>query len=135
MSCAPFRNPLDNALSYLYTNKAIDADMNVTSNKINIYITVLEKQAQRKLFNIVGNKLEPITDAFNELLPDVEEETNEVTEEITTEANYVERMLENRNASAAIWNDSVVSIPTMYKENQEYITELFEKGILKLNCT
>lgn len=135
MSCAPFNNPLDNALSYLYTNKAIDKDLNIKSNKINFYIGVLERQSGIPLFKVENNKLIPIQEAFDSIVPKVEEEIEVPTKVELTEKDYVERMNEGREAAVQIWKDSVIDLPSIYNEEQkEYLEQLFNKGILKLRC-
>ena len=136
MSCAPFSNPLDNALSYLYTNKAIDENMNVKSNKINTFISILEKQVDGKLFDIVNNKLVPIQEAFDKLIPESDEIDSNTSEDTEiSEKDYVDQMEKDRMGNSSIWQDSVVSLPKYYsEEQQQYLTELLDKGILKLRC-
>lgn len=137
MSCAPFKNPLDNALSYLYTNKVIDENMNIKSNRVNFYLNVLEKQTGKPLFEIKSNKLVPIQNVFEELMPDVSstEELDIVESDIRTEADYVVRMKQIRADNIEIWKDSAEQLPSLYnEEEQEYLKKLLDNGILKMRC-
>lgn len=137
MSCAPFKNPLDNALSYLYTNKVIDENMNIKSNRVNFYLNVLEKQTGKPLFEIKSNKLVPIQNVFEELMPDVSstEELDIVESDVRTEADYVVRMKQIRADNIEIWKDSAEQLPSLYnEEEQEYLKKLLDNGILKMRC-
>lgn len=127
MSCRPFNNPLDNALSYLYTNKAIDADMKV-SKKIGFYLNALHRQAGIELFTIEDGYLKPITSAFNSLRG-IEDNTEAVVDD------YVERMSQARDAAIEVWKSSSQVLPTGFtNEETDYLTSLFDQGVLELDC-
>ena len=123
MSCAPFESPLDNALSYLYTNKVIDADLNVKSKKAPMYLEMLNKQAGEPLFTVSNGKLYPIQEAFNRLSGDAVK-------------TYQQKMKDARKFAVEIWNNSDKKLPaTFTQEEQDYLNDLFDKGVLELNCT
>lgn len=126
MSCKPFNNPLDNALSYLYTNKAIDANMKVSKN-IGFYLNALHRQSGITLFNIEDGYLKPIPEAFDSIT-DREEDTVAVE-------SYVERMEKDRQAAVDIWQSSNKKLPAGFTaEETDYLTSLFDKGVLELDC-
>ena len=126
MSCKPFNNPLDNALSYLYTNKAIDANMKVYKN-IGFYLNALHRQSGITLFNIEDGYLKPIPEAFDSIT-DREEDTVVVE-------SYVERMEKDRQAAVDIWQGSNKKLPAGFTaEETDYLTSLFDKGVLELDC-
>jgi len=130
MSCAPFSDPLMNALSYLYTNKAIDKDMRVKTKRIDFYLNALNKQAGIKLFDVVDNKLVPIEESFNSLRG-VEE-----VDQLPPVPSYMERVKQGRSEAVEIWNNSEQKLPSGFDaEQRAYLEELFNEGILELNCT
>ena len=131
MSCAPFRNPLDNALSYLYTNKAIDADMNITSKTIDFYLNILNKQANGTLFTVVNNKLVPNTELFDSLKEEYVEPDLEVENETVSEYKVVDTM----KMDSKLYREAAVPLPSNLKgEDREYIENLYKEGLLQLDC-
>ena len=75
MSCAPFKSPVDNALSYLHTKKVIDSSRRVIApDLLQAYLNILQRQANQHgvtdpLFTVSNGYLEPTT-AFDELEDD-----------------------------------------------------------------
>lgn len=130
MSCAPFSNPLDNALSYLYTNKAIDENMNIKSNKIDFYLNVLNKQADGVLFNIINNKLVPNTELFESLQQPIESDTTQNEEPVSTYNLY-----ETLKMDGKLYKEANVQLPSnLSEEDKIYIENLYKEGLLQLDC-
>jgi len=130
MSCAPFSDPLMNALSYLYTNKAIDKDMRIRTKRIDFYLNILDKQAGVKLFDIMEDTLVPIQKSFNTM------RGLEQADEVAPIPSYTDRIAEGRSEAKEVWNNSDKKLPSGFDEDQRmYLEELFNEGILELNCT
>jgi hypothetical protein len=119
-----------NALSYLYTNKAIDKDMRIRTKRIDFYLNILDKQAGVKLFDIMEDTLVPIQENFNTM------RGLEQADEVAPIPSYTDRIAEGRSEAKEVWNNSDKKLPSGFDEDQRmYLEELFNEGILELNCT
>lgn len=129
MSCAPFNNPLDNALSYLYTNKAIDKDLNIKSNKINFYVNVLNKQAGGTLFTVQNNKLIVNEELLSTL---VQQNINEDVVEVKDKTYKLHETLE---MDSDLYREAGIPLPNMKYEDKVFIEKLYQQGVLQMECS
>jgi hypothetical protein len=133
MSCAPFNNPLDNALSYLYTNKVIDESLNVISPRIDFYLQTFQKQTGEPMFMIERGKLIPIQEAFDRL--GGEELEEEIVYDDGSEGPSYEVDL-YRKQNAENWTNSDLALPPgrYTQEEQDFITDMLDNGAYEIQC-
>jgi len=120
MACKPFDNPLENALSYLYTNKAIDEDLNIKAKNIRFYLDRFEQQVGIQLFDVMGSKLIPIKESWNKIgIEDVfiQEPTKSI-----------------REINREQWLDSNQQVPEVFGEDIPMLEEMLNNGFFEMRC-
>lgn len=120
MACAPFDNPLENALSYLYTNKAIDEDLNIKAKNIRFYLDRFEQQTGYPLFEVKGSKLVPITKNFDMM---------------GMEGVDVPIPVKSiRDINKENWKGSNLEVPQEFGENVPMLEEMLNNGFFEMRC-
>lgn len=120
MACAPFDNAIENALSYLYTNKAIDADLNIKAKNIRFYLDRFDQQVGFPLFDVKDSKLVPIKENWDKLgIEDV------VIQEPTKSI---------RDINKEQWLNSNLEVPQVFGEDIPMLEEMLNRGYFEMRC-
>ena len=120
MACAPFDNPLENALSYLYTNKAIDEDLNIKAKNIRFYLDRFEQQTGYPLFEVKDSKLVPIKENFD------------MTGMENVDVPIPVKSIKDINKEQ--WTNSNLEVPEVFGENVPMLEEMLNNGFFEMRC-
>ena len=143
MSCAPFADPLLNALSYLHTKQVIDANMNIVNPAmLPVYLRILQQQTDNQLFTIEGSKLVVATPMISDNVvksDDFTQELDSPVDEVVIDysENYrqhVEALRAERKQANIEYIDDLLIDSVFSPDELQLAITMAENGDLTLQC-